>query len=516
MVSLEPWQADAVAWMRAHEATHSPPGGILAYDVGRGKTYAAVGLMLSPSQPPAQPPAQPQQQGTLVLVPKACLWDWVGVLRGAGVSPRVVAARHHAPSPACTPGASVVVATYPALLAEYSAPLRARPWGRVVMDEAHVLRNPRTRLHRACRGLTAGAKWLLTATPIQNSPGELLALARVVGLDSTDVDTVRECYLLQGGTPACPKILPAPKILPVWGGVPTVRLEVLDLRHAYETALCGALERAAEASPPGSLRFEARLRCLQACTHPDLYHGAMLRRKGHRDLGGGSRGLGPRSEGSRGLGPRSEGSRGLEEQKRSHRDHAAALRAGHPGTKLERLVEILAAAGAAGSKCLVFCSWVSEMALVQRHLFRAGLPEAVEYHGRLDIEQRAEALDNFRAARAGAVLLLQAQTGACGLNLQCADVVVLMRPSWNPAVDLQAIGRAARAGQASARVTVWRLVVRGTADQACLRAQEGKLEGITRALRNPSMQRRLGGRGDTSLSDREQILSDREQSLSEG
>ncbi|KAJ3064989.1 hypothetical protein HDU98_011612, partial [Podochytrium sp. JEL0797] len=49
-------------------------------------------------------------------------------------------------------------------------------WHRVILDEAHTVKNKATRAARACVQLKAGLRWCLTGTPIQNNVGELYSL----------------------------------------------------------------------------------------------------------------------------------------------------------------------------------------------------------------------------------------------------------------------------------------------------------------------------------------------------
>ncbi|PNS18348.1 hypothetical protein CAC42_6165 [Sphaceloma murrayae] len=66
---------------------------------------------------------------------------------------------------------------------------------RIMLDEGHLIRNPETRKSRACRTLMSKYRWTLTGTPMTNSSADLYCLLDFMKLPSLeDYDTFKERY----------------------------------------------------------------------------------------------------------------------------------------------------------------------------------------------------------------------------------------------------------------------------------------------------------------------------------
>lgn len=55
--------------------------------------------------------------------------------------------------------------------------------GRVILDEAHNIKERSTNAAKAAFALNATYKWCLSGTPLQNRVGELYSLVRFLGAD---------------------------------------------------------------------------------------------------------------------------------------------------------------------------------------------------------------------------------------------------------------------------------------------------------------------------------------------
>ena len=76
----------------------------------------------------------------------------------------------------------VVISSYGTAASEYKQENRAGlfgiSWDRIVLDEAHIIKNESTNAALACCALTARARWCLTGTPLQNSIDDVFSLIK--------------------------------------------------------------------------------------------------------------------------------------------------------------------------------------------------------------------------------------------------------------------------------------------------------------------------------------------------
>ena len=99
-------------------------------------------------------------------------------------------------------------------------------------------------------------------------------------------------------------------------------------------------------------------------------------------------------------------------------------------------------------------------------------------YARLDghTKNRQEVVQRFYNHASAGVFLMSLKAGGLGLNLECANHVILYDPWWNPAVEEQAIDRAHRMGQKTV-VHAYRLISLGTIEEK-VRALQKKKEDL--------------------------------------
>ncbi|KAK0345257.1 hypothetical protein LTR59_015971 [Friedmanniomyces endolithicus] len=208
-VKLLPHQMDGVSWMVDKEIGGPkkngvmPHGGILADDMGLGKTIQAVALVLQNPHPgPNAKPEHPKQKlpgkdvskSTLVVAPLALIKQWEAEIKTKVTRSHTLRVLlHHGPSR--TKSAKelqkydVVITTYQTLTSEHAGSqmlvsngsrigCMGVSWYRIILDEAHSIKNRNAKSTQACYAMSGWYRWCLSGTPMQNNLDELQSLIK--------------------------------------------------------------------------------------------------------------------------------------------------------------------------------------------------------------------------------------------------------------------------------------------------------------------------------------------------
>ncbi|KKY25618.1 putative snf2 family helicase [Phaeomoniella chlamydospora] len=194
------WKRDSNGWytnIATTFSTNNSPqlasGGILADDMGLGKTIEVISLIASQKHRSPGP--------TLIVSPLSVMSNWttqaathvkeahalkVLVYHGSG---------REISSPKDLQGYDIVVTTYNTMGLDYfptggktpvtnpqKKGLYSITWRRVVLDEGHVIRNPKAKMSQAAHALMATSRWVLSGTPIVNNLRDLYSHVKFLHL----------------------------------------------------------------------------------------------------------------------------------------------------------------------------------------------------------------------------------------------------------------------------------------------------------------------------------------------
>ncbi|KAJ3579073.1 hypothetical protein NPX13_g1492 [Xylaria arbuscula] len=181
-------------------------GGIIADEMGLGKSLIILSTIAGSvarsqefvyrenQQLSCEPPKRRASRGTLILAPSSLLIDsWVDEIRkhthpGSLPFHKHLGSTRHKETELLYQR-PVVFSTYATVTSEFrrgNSTLANINWFRVVLDEAHDIRNRSTGQFKAIASIPALHRWCLTGTPIQNSLedlGSLVSFLKVPILD---------------------------------------------------------------------------------------------------------------------------------------------------------------------------------------------------------------------------------------------------------------------------------------------------------------------------------------------
>ncbi|KIM95090.1 hypothetical protein OIDMADRAFT_184188 [Oidiodendron maius Zn] len=368
-------------------------------------------------------------------------------------------------------------------------------WNYLVLDEGHLIKNPRAKVTIAVKQLLSNHRLILSGTPIQNNVLELWSLfdflmPGFLGAEKVFLDRFAKPIAASRFSKSSSKEQEAgalaiealhKQVLPFL--LRRLKEEVLDdlppkILQNYYCDLSDLqkklfedftrregktiAEKAAAGDKEGKTHiFQALQYMRKLCNSP-----ALVMKEGHKQY--------------------EEIQRLLAKEGTSLRDpaHAPKLTAVRDllidcGIGVENSAEEVTTETAYVSphRALIFCQMKEMLDMVQNDVLKKMLP-SVQYlrmDGSVDASRRQDIVNKFNSDPSYDVLLLTTSVGGLGLNLTGADTVIFVEHDWNPQKDLQAMDRAHRIGQKKV-VNVYRLITRGTLEEKIMSLQRFKID----------------------------------------
>lgn len=417
--TLRDYQLKGVKWLSVLD--HYGFGGILADDMGLGKTLQTIAFLADKLK---------NGPSVLILSPASLIHNWaeefqkflpqadIQLIYGNKAERLQQLEQSH----------QVTIASYHAFRQD-RAQYEAKNYEYLILDEAQVLKNSQTKIFQALKQFSVRRTFALSGTPIENKLLDLWSIFQLVlpGLLGTKKSFAKRSVqeVAQLIRPFVLRRRKEDVLTELPDLVETTYLN--DLSHqqkSYYLAQLNALRQQVEQLDTASFSQQklmvlaGLLRLRQICNSPSLF----------TDYDG-------------------------------------------PSGKLESLRELLQQLKASGRRPLIFSQFRGMLDLVEEELQQQGFL-LYKITGSTPTKERQQITKVFNKGSRDAVLM-SLKAGGVGLNLTGADTVILIDLWWNPALDLQAIGRAHRLGQEH-QVTVYRLITHGTIEEKILQLQDSK------------------------------------------
>lgn len=174
-------------------------GGIFADMMGLGKTLSVLSRIVATIHEARQFGKSKSGKGannktktgaTLIICPKSVLSNWDEQITSHLKAKKVTFYSYHGPKReqdlSILAKYDIVITSYTTVATEYSfrgsryKALGKLDWFRIVLDEAHMIRNQTTSTYLGTCELTSARRWAVTGTPVQNRLEDLGALIKFV------------------------------------------------------------------------------------------------------------------------------------------------------------------------------------------------------------------------------------------------------------------------------------------------------------------------------------------------
>ncbi|XP_018899510.1 LOW QUALITY PROTEIN: chromatin-remodeling complex ATPase chain Iswi [Bemisia tabaci] len=446
---LRDYQVRGLNWMIS--LFENGINGILADEMGLGKTLQTISLLgyMKNFRNISGP--------HMVIVPKSTLMNWMNEFKKWCPSLKAVCligdqeARNNFIRDVLMPGDwDVCVTSYEMIIREKST-LKKFNWRYMVIDEAHRIKNEKSKLSEIVREFKTTNRLLLTGTPLQNNLHELWSLLNFLLPDvfnsSDDFDAwfntntclgdnalverlhaVLRPFLLRRLKSEVEKRLKPKKELKVYVGLSKMQ------REWYTKVLMKDIDIVNGAGKIEKMRLQNILMQLRkCCNHPYLFDGA-------------------------------------EPGPPYTTDEHLVFNCG----KMVILDKLLPKLQEQDSRVLIFSQMTRMIDILEDFCHWRGY-KYCRLDGQTPHEDRQRQINEFNAPNSDKfIFMLSTRAGGLGINLATADVVIIYDSDWNPQMDLQAMDRAHRIGQKK-QVRVFRLITENTVEEKIVERAEVKL-----------------------------------------
>lgn len=566
-VPLLPHQERALKWLLWRE-TQVPAGGILADDMGLGKTLTMISLVVRQKELDPAPPTSSdiwlsktvkikRSAGTLVVCPASVVGQWekeiqrrckrnslsVVIFHGPDRNKLAPKLHHY----------DVVITTYQIVSREIAnvkvdkkdgdskpigdfdvetdasairqSVLLQIAFDRIILDEAHVIRNPKTGISQAVCRLRAVRRWAVSGTPVQNKELDMYSLLRFLRVSPFDQLAVWKRWVdsskakneqAQGRLQLLIKalLLRRTKDQKVEGSdtplvaMPSREVHVHQVqlskeenevyqkllafsRKALEEYIKGQEARVREGftydrtnlpelpqkNVTKQMMLVLLLRLRQACSHPALIQ-TMLDATDTESLGSEEAKIEDNDMdlisqmSNMTLGSKPDEPKKEEENFFTHTNPIFDRE--NLSSKMKYIIDEVQKVVDQDQKAVVVSQWTSMLELFAQH-FRKLRIRCHLIAGSVAIKHRTEIVEDFNGNPSGSpVILLSLNAGGVGLNLVGGNHIFLADMHWNPQLEAQACDRVYRVGQKK-DVHVHRMVTQGTVEERILQLQQQKL-----------------------------------------
>lgn len=458
---LRPYQKEGFYWLE--NLYRNRFGGCLADDMGLGKTLQTIALLqhIYRDEADRKPASKPDGQlslfdtttasslpASLVVAPTSLLHNWYNELRrfAPGLRIFIYAGNNRLK----TKDIGKIFDKYQVVITSYGVMrndidyLKYYSFQMIVLDESQYIKNPGSMVYKSVKQLDSAHKLVLTGTPIENSLEDLWAQFHFIneGLLGS-FNSFRKDFIQ--------------KIVKEKDN----RYELLLRQMIAPFLLRRTKEEVTPELPPLMLEI---VYCDMTDAQQAVYNAEKNRIRNML--------MEMKDDGSGNQKNNFIALEGLNKLRQlANHPHLVMPDYAEDSGKFEQIILSFENLRASNHKVLIFSSYVRHLKLLAKKFDEEGWAYAMLTGETL---KREEEIDRFMHDENVHCFFISLKAGSTGLNLTAADYVFIIDPWWNPAAEMQALGRAHRIGQEKT-VIAYRFISNETVEEKILRLQEAKM-----------------------------------------
>lgn len=414
-----PYQLDGLKWLLSREFASYPKSGLLSDEMGLGKTIQIISLIIANPLP-----------YTLIILPPNLISQWKSQFDKFAPFLNIII--HHSNSYLSSyhfnTNKPIIVLTSFYYTSNFI--INSHYWDRLIIDEAHMIRNPKSKRFYNIYKINSKIRWAITGTPIQNSFKDFITIAKFLRIPIHNIKSnlhyIKNKFILRRSKNSLIRynsIFKLPQL--------NINNIYVDFQSNQELLFYNKVAGSIIKQHPyynfrDVLPFELSLRLRQASILPQLV---------------------------------------IDGYKKKWNINFIDWQ--YTNTKLDTIIEHI---HSNNHTAIIFAHFKKEILYLKNNIKNKTI---YIYDGSISKIQKNNIikLANLKFID---ILIIQIQSGACGLNLQTFSNIYFTSPSWNPAIDLQAIARSHRIGQ-NKNVNVYNVYINNTIDTLILKRQLYKL-----------------------------------------
>lgn len=438
MITLHNYQDKVIHFMENIEKDHIA-GGMLCLDMGLGKTYTSLGLIFrNINKTPI----------TLIVVPKTLLYNWEQEFNKykMGRENLTFKVYYNIEINKQSFKENIILTTYETIK-KYEKFLQ-KTFNRIILDESQNIRNIKNQLNKQVVQLKGFKKWCLSGTPFYNNYEDMYAQCKFIDIAPFNIKknwkNPTELFLIDFRKNYCFILKKKDALV---GNQQLPKINYHEINPKLNKTELEIYNQFKGFMNEGGNTLNYLIKIRQSCCNTKV----MTKVHNHCSI-------------CTDYTPRKFKCDHFicwncyrKRRNQTKKCHICKI----DSTKFDEILNIYKTTDK-NEKIVIFSQWKGMIMLLKKYLSKKHIKSHI-IHGGISLSERNQIIDSFKTDTKK-ILIATIQTCGVGINLTCANHVILLDSWWNASLEKQAIDRLYRIGQ-NKEVNVYHIIINNSIER---------------------------------------------------